>query len=101
MNNLPAIGAKIYYTGDMANPPCWTIVAALRPAGRFAGAAVDLTEIEGAREFKAIGPNHWAPAPGRRFVLEAVYLAERAAAIEAGRASLEAAAARYRATKEA
>lgn len=80
MTNLPPIGSRIYYTGDMANASEWTTVDEHIAATRFAGPTVHLKGEDG-RHFMRIGPAHWTAGPGRRFVLETVYNAERAAAM--------------------
>ncbi len=80
MTDLPAIGSRVFYTGDRANPDTWTTVTAHREPTRFSGKSVDLLGENG-HTFLAIGPTSWAPGAGRRFILEPEYIANREAAI--------------------
>lgn len=80
MSNLPPIGARVWYTGDRADIEGWCVVAGHNPATNYSAAGVDLT-MEDGRNWRNVTPSQWKISPGRRFIVEAEYREQQAAAM--------------------
>ena len=94
MAQLPLIGERIYYTGDMANVPGWCTVTDHHPRTQWRPECVTLTNDDGRVHAKLPAPC-FTVSPGQRFKPEQQYHTEHAAAV----ASVMAAAERYRASR--
>lgn len=79
------LGTRIYYTGDAANIDGFGEIVAVNPPSRFAPGGTFDVRMDDGREFRQLFPASFKPSPGRRFIPEAEYRAER----EAGIAALE------------
>jgi hypothetical protein len=81
-------GARIYYTGDQANPDGYGTIVRQRPIDpRWQYKQVDLAMDDG-REILGINLSGFQPGPGRRFWLAADWLAARQARIDAMKAEM-------------
>ncbi len=86
-NALITVGARIYYTGDVANVPDFGVVTEHLPADKYAPDLL-VIRLDDGRELRGIDLRSFRPAPGRRFWTAAEWNAERERDLE--RAKVEA-----------